>query len=73
MASKCKTSCFQKWEEEFSWVKKSKDADCAYCKLCNKSFRIDSGGMAQVKSHQRSKSHKEKMFQVVAPIKGHLL
>ena len=33
--------------------------DCAHCKLCNKSFRIDSGGIAQVKS-QRSKSHKDR-------------
>ena len=51
MASKYKTSYSLKWEEDFSWLKKSKDVDCAHCKLCNKSFRIDRGGIAQVKSH----------------------
>ena len=44
----------------FSWLKMSKDVDCAYCKLCNKSFRIDGAGIRQVKSHQKSKNHKEK-------------
>ena len=34
--------------------------DCAHCKLFNKSFRIDGGGNAQVKSHQRSRSHKDR-------------
>ena len=60
MASKCKTSYPLKWEEDFSWLKKSKVVDCAHCKLCNKSFRIDGGGIAQVKSHHRSKSHKDR-------------
>ena len=60
MVSKCKTSYSLKWEEDFSWLKKLKDVDCAHCKLCNKSFRIDGGGIAQVKPHQRSKSHKDK-------------
>ena len=46
--------------EDFSWLKKSKDVDCAHCKLFNKSFRIDGGGNAQVKSHQRSRSHKDR-------------
>ena len=32
--------------------------DCAHCKLCSKSFRIDGRGIAQVKSHQRSKKSK---------------
>ena len=36
--------------------------DCAYCKLCNKSFRIDRAGIRQVKSHQKSKNHKEKEY-----------
>ena len=34
--------------------------DCAHCKLCNKSFRIDGGGNSQVKSHQKSRSHKDR-------------
>ena len=55
MASKCKTSYSLKWEEDCSWLKKSKDVDCVHCKLSNKSFRIDGGGIAQVKSYQRSK------------------
>ena len=63
MASKCKTSYSLKWEEDCSWLKKSKDVDCVHCKLSNKSFRIDGGGIAQVKSHQRSKSHKDRKQQ----------
>lgn len=60
MASKSKTSYSSKWEEQFSWLRKSTDADCAYCKLCNKSFRIDGGGISQVKSHQRARTHADK-------------
>ena len=54
MASKCKTLYSFKWEEEFVRLKKSKEVGCAYCKLSNKSFRIDGAGICQVKSHQIS-------------------
>ena len=62
MAIKCTLSFSLKWEEDFSWLKKSKDVDCAHCKLCNKSFRSDGGGIPHVKSHQRSKSHKDRKY-----------
>ena len=32
MAIKCTLSFSLKWEEDFSWLKKSKDVDCAHCK-----------------------------------------
>ena len=34
------------------WVaKEGKEPDSAICRLCNKTFRIDGGSLAQVKSH----------------------
>ena len=58
--SKFKTSYSSKWDEQFWWLRKAKEPDSAICSLCNKTFRIDGGGLAQVKSHQKSKSHSEK-------------
>ena len=49
-----------KWEEQFQWLKKSKEEDSAFCSTCQKSFRIDGGGIAQVKSHEKGKVHPEK-------------
>ena len=58
--SDCKISYSIKWEDQFWWLRKAKEPDSAICSLCNKTFRIDGGGLAQVKSHQESKSHREK-------------
>ena len=58
--SKCKTSYSIKWEEQFGWLRKAKEPDSAIWSLCNKTFRIDRVGLAQGKSHQKSKSHWEK-------------
>ena len=41
-------------------MKKAKEPDCALCTTRKKVFRIDGGGIFQVKSHQKSKTHKEK-------------
>jgi len=55
-----KTSYCLKWEDEFSWIEKVKDApDKAHCILCKKTFSIDKCGVSQVKSHSRSDQHKK--------------
>ena len=60
MASKVKTSYTIKWEKQFIWLQRSKVPDCAFCKLCQKSFRIDGAGVGQVKSHHKSKTHQDR-------------
>ena len=55
-----KTLYSMKWEEQFAWLLKAKEPDSALCTTCNKVFRIDGGELAQVRSHQKSKSHREK-------------
>ena len=34
-----------------------KDTSLAFCKLCDKTFRIDGGGMSQVTSHASGQLH----------------
>jgi len=42
-----KTSYCLKWEDEFSWIEKVKDApDKAHCILCKKTFSIDKCGVS---------------------------
>ena len=52
-----KTSCSVKWQDDFPWIKNPKYPDSAYCDLCVRSFRIDGGEMAQVKSRRKAKSY----------------
>ena len=47
------------WESQFDWVKKDKDENCAFCKVCLLSFRIDNSGVSQVKAHGKTSSHNE--------------
>ena len=37
-----------------------KDTSLAFCKLCDKTFRIDGGGMSQVTSHASGQLHLER-------------
>ena len=47
--SKLKTSYSIKWEEQIIWLKKAKELDSALCTICNKFFKINGSGLAQVK------------------------
>lgn len=47
--SKLKTSYSIKWEEQIIWLKKTKELDSALCTICNKFFKINGSGLAQVK------------------------
>ena len=49
-----------KWEDTFKWIQPDSNKENAFCKLCNRSFKIDGSGVTQVKSHEKSKDHKER-------------
>ena len=55
-----KTSYSMKWEEQFGWLRKAKKPDGTIPSVYNKTCRSDGGGLTEVKSHQKSKSHREK-------------
>ena len=43
------------WENHYSWITSVKgDKHKAFCKLCRKTFQLDSCGISQVKSHEKS-------------------
>ena len=55
-----KTSYSSDWEESFKWLASVKtDRYSAHCKVCNKSLRIDGGGLSQVRIHARGKAHEK--------------
>ena len=55
-----KTSYSSDCEESFKWLASVKtDRYSAHCKVCNKSFRIDGGGLSQVRIHARGKAHEK--------------
>lgn len=59
------------WEKTFSWVKAvPKDIYSAECKLCSKSFNIDSMGRAALVSHAKGAKHilKEQNIAKSAPL-----
>lgn len=59
------------WEKTFSWVKPvPKDIYSAECKLCSKSFNIDSMGRAALVSHAKGAKHisKEQNIAKSAPL-----
>ena len=58
--SKFKTSYSIKSEEQFVWLRKLLEPDSALSTICNKVFIIDEGRLAQARSHQKSRRHKEK-------------
>ena len=48
------------WEKDFGWLKRTVDSSCAFCKLCQKTFKIDASGIFQVKLHASGAKHKER-------------
>ena len=50
-----KTSYSSDWEESFKWLASVKtDRYSAHCEVCNKSFRINGGGLSQVRIRSKS-------------------
>lgn len=54
---KYKTSYSTDWQKSFKWLRKCSDRASASCKICDLEFKIDNGGLSQVKSHAKSKKH----------------
>ena len=55
---KRKTNYSSDWEKWYTWRKNLKnDASLAFCKLCDKTFRIDGVGISQVTSHATGQLH----------------
>ena len=48
------------WESQFTWIKKDKNPNSAFCNVCQVSFRINNSGLSQVKTHGCTKGHKDK-------------
>ena len=46
-----KTTYLEAWEKDFRCLKRTVDSSCAFCKLCQKAFKIDASGISQVKLH----------------------
>ena len=44
-----RTTFREAWEKDFRWLKRTVDSSCAFCKLCQKAFKIDASGISQVK------------------------
>ena len=55
-----KTTYREAWEKDFRWFKQTVDSSCAFCKLCQKMFKIDESGISQVKLHASGAKHKER-------------
>ena len=48
------------WENHYSWITSVKgDKHKAFCKLCRKTFQLDSCGISQAKSHEKSNIKKK--------------
>ena len=47
-------------ESQFTWIKRDKNPNSAFCKMYQVSFRIDNSGLSQVKTHRNTKAHKDK-------------
>ena len=59
-----KTSYSANCEKEISWLKSvSNDHSYMYCILCCKQFKMDGGGISQVRSHGNGKLHREREHQ----------
>ena len=58
-----KTKYNANWEKEHLWLTAVvQDVYTAFCKLCNKTFRIDGSGLSQVNSHACSNFHKKQVI-----------
>ena len=55
---KRKTNYSSDWEKRYTLIKNvKKDVSLAFCKLCDKTFRTDGGGISQVTSHVSGQLH----------------
>ena len=55
---KRKTNYSSDWEKRYTRIKNvKKDASLAFCRLCDKTFRMDGGGIYQVTSHASGQLH----------------
>ena len=53
------------WPSTFTWITADKkDKTRAYCKCCCSTFSVANGGIAQVRQHERTPSHK-KRYEVI--------
>ena len=52
---KRKTNYSSDWEKRYTWIKNVNSL--AFCKLCDKTFRIEGGGISQVTSHASEQLH----------------
>ena len=55
-----KTTYREAWENDVRWLKQTVESRCAFCKLCQKTFKIDASGISQVNLHASGAQHKEK-------------
>ena len=55
-----KTTYREEWEKDFRWLKRTVDSSCAFCKLCQKTFKVGASGISQVKLHASGAKHKER-------------
>ena len=50
----------ESWEKDFRWLKRTVDSSHAFCRLCQKTFKIDTSRISQVKLHASGAKHKER-------------
>ena len=55
------------WKSQFTWTKKDKNPNSAFCKVCQAFLRIDNSGLSQVKTHGSTKAHKETLLSGKTP------
>ena len=55
-----KTTYREAWEKDFRWLKRTVDSSRAFCKLRQKTFKIDASGTSQVKLRASGAKHKER-------------
>lgn len=47
----------KEWEKENKWLMPGNNSFEAKCSLCNKYFKINGGGIAQIRAHAQGKKH----------------
>ena len=55
-----KTTYHKVWEKDFKWLKRTVYSSCAFCKICEKTCKVDALGISQVKLHASGAKHKER-------------
>ena len=47
-------------ESQFTWIKKDKNSNSAFCKVWQVFFQINNSGLSQVEAHGNTKAQKDK-------------